>query len=748
MIINNKLYINNILLILLCTLTITLCAYKSNYSYPFQNPALSYEERVKDLVSSMTFEEKISQLLADAPAIPRLDIPAYSFRNECLHGVVSSYFSTVFPQSIGMGATWDVPLIRKEAEVIATEARAQFNDYTTQHHGNSDIHHGISFYAPNINIDRDPRWGRGQETYGEDPFLTSRLGVAFICGLQGDNPKYIKAMACAKHFAVYSGPEPLRHQFDATPPERDLYDTYLPAFEAAVRNGHVGSVMGAYSALYGVPDCANPFLLTKLLRKKWGFSGFVVSDGAAIVDIWAYHKYVVTPEEAVAAALKAGCDLFSSAVTNTGSGQYPSRDFAVLAKAAKKGLITDNEIDTAVMRTLEARFRLGLFDPRSLVPWSKITLAQNNTPENRALALKVARESIVLLKNTGVLPLDREKIKRILVIGPNANSKQALLGNYAGKPSDYVTILDGIKQMAGTNIKVIYEEGCPLALKNDSSNNPTSIMMAKSVAIAKSTDVIIYVGGLDATLENEQQEVDYQGFLGGDRTRIELPSVQKNLLKALYSTGKPIIFVNCSGSAIAMQWENNHLQAILQAWYPGEEGGEAVADVLFGNYNPAGRLPVTFYKSTKQLPSFTDYSMKGRTYRYFKGEVLYPFGFGLSYTKFSYTWKDVLLKAYTINDTIKFSVQVSNIGQMGGDEVLQAYIQYPLGMRLPLKELRQFQRIHIEKNQSKIVTFEIPIEQLQKWNINKDRLVYRGKYTLFVGGNSEDRRLNFSFNIQ
>lgn len=705
----------------------------------WKDPTEPLRVRVHDLVRRLSLAEKISLLLADAAPIPRLGIPSYSYRNEGIHGFVAADgFSTVFPQVIGMAATWDPALIHQEAEVIATEARAHFNDYTSKHDGNSIMHEGISLYAPNVNIVRDPRWGRSQETYGEDPFLTSEMSVAYILGLQGNNPKYVEALACAKHFAVYSGPEPLRHCFDAEPSRSDLYDTYLPAFEADIREAHAGSVMAAYTSLYGIPDCANPFLLTTTLQRDWHFKGFVVSDGAALIDVFDQHRYVKTPEEAVAAAIKAGCDLFSSAVTNTGEGKYPDRDFAVLARAVKEGLLSEKEVDNAVAHTLAARFRLGLFDPPSDVPYSSITMADNDTPQHRALALKVADESMVLLKNDGVLPLDCAKIKRIAVIGPNADAKKMLLGNYDGTPSSVVTILDGIKQVAGKNVEVTYAVGCPLAIKDDNSNKPTPEMTAQAVAAARSADVVIFVGGLDATLEREQHEVDYHGFLGGDRTRIGLPSPQQELLKALYATGKPVIFVNCSGSAIAMRWEAKHLPAIIQAWYPGEEGGLAVANVLFGKYNPAGRLPVTFYRSTRQLPPFQDYSMKGRTYRYFKGSPLYPFGFGLSYTSFKYSDVKVGQSVVKAGDTVTVSVDVKNTGRMDGDEVVQLYVhENNASVETPVKALKGFKRVHLLPGESATVTLKIKQADLAVWGADRKWEVEPGEYTVTVGGSSE-----------
>jgi len=715
----------------------------------WKDPSKSLDLRVSDLLRRMSLTEKASQLLADAPAIPRLGIPAYSYRNEGIHGYVARFgYATVFPQVIGMAATWDPSLIQKEAGVIATEARAHFNDYSSSHDGGCIMHEGISLYAPNINIVRDPRWGRGQETYGEDPFLTSQMSLAYIKGLQGRNPKYIRALACAKHFAVYSGPEHLRHVFNASPPKVDLYDTYLPAFETDVIEGKVGSIMGAYPSLYGKPDCANPFLLTTVLRNDWHFKGFVVSDGGAILDIWAHHKYVKTPEEAVGAALKAGCDLFSGAVTDKGNGRYPYRDYAVLAKAAKEGLVSVEEIDRAVSRTLAARFKLGLFDPPALDPYSKISMKENDTPQNRALALKVAEESIVLLKNNGVLPLNPEKIRYIAVIGPNADAKAMLLGNYHGMPSSVVTILDGIKKVAGRSVKVTYEFGCPLALKDDSSNKPTPEMTAAAVAAAKSADVVIYVGGLNAALEGEQETVPYQGFLDGDRTMIELPAPQHALLKALHATGKPVIFINCSGSAIAMKWEATHLAAIVQAWYPGEEGGIAVANVLFGKYNPAGRLPVTFYQSTKQLPPFKDYSMKGRTYRFFRGTPLYAFGYGLSYTKFKYLNLKVDKALVNCADTVTVTLWVKNTGESDGDEVVELYVRSLTANNLrAIKSLKGFKRVHIHRGTVKEVKVKLPVQSLSIYKLGK-YVVQPGKYELQLGASSSDIKLTKTIIIE
>ncbi len=710
----------------------------------WKDPSQPVDARVKDLIRRMSLAEKVSQTRADAPAIPRLGIPSYSYRNECIHGVVSTVPATVFPQVIGMAATWDTSLIHKEADVISTEARAIYNDYAAKHDGNCIIHHGISFFAPNINIVRDPRWGRNQETYGEDPFLTAQMAVAFVRGLQGDNPKYFKVIACPKHYAVHDGPEPDRHRMDARPSQTDLYDTYLPAFEAAIRQAHAGGVMAAYSAFYGVPDCANPFLLTTLLRERWGFDGFVVSDGGAIHDIWTSHHYVPTPEQAAAVCVKAGCDLCSQGA-----------DYDPLVHAVQRGFITEKQIDLALSRDLRARFQLGLFDPPAMVPWSGITIAQDDTPAHEQLALKVAQESIVLLKNNGVLPLDRARIKRIAVIGPSAKSVEVLKGNYAGIPARPVTILEGIKTIAGPAIEVTYEPGGPLAVRRDRSNRPSPQTLEAAIAAARAADVVIYVGGLNSQLEGEQMgprsaESQTIGFYCGDRTRIELPPVQTHLLKMLKATGKPIIFIDCSGSAVAMPWEARNLPAILQAWYPGEQGGRAVADVLFGNANPAGRLPVTFYRATSDLPEFDDYSMAGRTYRYFKGKPLFAFGYGLSYTKFTYTNARMDQAACAADGAVRLSFTLANTGARDGDEVSEVYFQkLHAGPTLPRLALCGFARTHLAAGQQRAITMSIPVERFRTWDTGrKQYVVQTGQYELLVGAASNDLRLRVPLRVE
>ena len=695
----------------------------------YTDPARPMEQRIDDLIRRMSLREKAAQMLNDAPAITRLGVPAYNYWNEALHGVARAGTATSFPQAIGLAAMWDAPLLHTLADVIATEARAKYHDNLRQ--GLHTQYYGLTFWSPNINLFRDPRWGRGQETYGEDPFLTGRLAVAFITGLQGDDPHYLKAMACAKHFAVHSGPEPLRHSFDARPTEQDLYDTYLPHFEVAVREGHVGAVMSAYNRVDGYSATASPFLLTEVLRKRWGFTGHVVSDCDAVADIWMTHKLVGTPEEAAALAVKAGCDL------NCG-GQYYA-----LTRVLKKGLLTVQDIDQALHYVLKARFQLGMFDPPDLVPYAKIPMSEVDSPAHAALALQAAQEAIVLLKNSGVLPLDRTRVKRLAVIGANADSVRMLLGNYNGTPSHPVTILQGINDAAGSGIAVVSARGCPLALHPGETYGPADPGFKEAVELAQNADAVIYVGGISPQLEGEEMRVDYEGFNGGDRTRIELPPVQTELLKALHGTGKPVIFVNCSGSAIAMPWEAENLPAILQAWYPGQAGGTAVAGVLFGDVNPSGRLPFTVYRSTDDLPPFEDYDMANRTYRFFTGRPLFPFGFGLSYTAFRYGSVQVGSGEIRADGTIRLSVVVTNTDGRDGDEVVQVYARR-VGAddpHLPRERLCAFQRVTVPKGQRANVELTVPIAALRHWDPHaKDYVVDPGDYEFRIGASSADIR--------
>jgi beta-glucosidase len=697
------------------------------------------DARVRDLVGRMTLEEKALQVCNEAPAIPRIGLPAYNYWNECLHGIGRNGVATVFPQAIGMAASFDPVLLHTVADTIATEARAKNREYTEAHGGDSTIYTGLSFWTPNINIFRDPRWGRGQETYGEDPYLTGKMAVAFITGLQGDDPKYYKAVACAKHFAVHSGPEAERHSFDSQPPERDFYETYLPQFEMAVRDGHVGAVMGAYNRLYGTPCCASSLLFSNLLRGQWGFKGHVVSDCDAIYDIFMGHNFSPTLEAAAAAAVKAGCDLCCG------------MQYRALIDAVHDGLLTEKEVDTALGRLLEARFKLGLFDPPAMVPYSKIPTTAYDTPENDKLALRMARESIVLLKNDGTLPLDRTKIHKIGVFGLNANYVGMLVGNYNGDPSHPVTIAQGILSYLGSNnAEVYYSPGCPLAvLRNDPNQAAYDNAKAKALETAQKMDVNIYCGGLSPDLEREFFGVKYEGFFWGDRTRIEIAPIQTDFLKALRGVGKPLVFVNCSGSAIAMPWEADNLPAIVQAWYPGQEGGTAVAEALFGEFNPGGRLPITFYRSSDDLPAFTEYSMANRTYRYFTGKPIFAFGHGLSYTEFKYGSAQLDKTKAGLDDTVHVTLDVTNAGARDGDEVVQIYYRHvKSAVPQALEALCGFQRVTVPRQKSAHVDVTVPVKSFRYWDTaRKQYTVEPGDYEILVAAASDDIRAKLPLKV-
>jgi beta-glucosidase len=705
----------------------------------WKDPAQPLEARVRDLVGRMTLPEKARQVCNIAPAIPRLGLPAYDYWNECLHGVGRNGTATVFPQAIGMAASFDPVLLHTVADAIATEARAKNREYTETHNGDSVNYTGLSFWSPNINIFRDPRWGRGQETYGEDPFLTGKMAVAFIRGLQGEDPKYVKAMACAKHFAVHSGPEIERHSFDSEPPERDFYEVYLPQFEAAVKEGRVGAVMGAYNRLYGTPCCASPLLLISLLRQQWGFKGQVVSDCGAISDFFYGHGFSPTIEAGAATAVRTGCDLCCG------------MEYRQLVDAVADNLLKESELDTALGRLLEARFRLGMFDPPALVPYAKIAATEYDTPANDALALRMARESVVLLKNDGVLPLDRAKIRRIAVLGFNATYTNVLTGSYEGEPSHPVTFAAGLATLLGTNVDFVSMVACPLALRVEDDNLPAyEAARRKAVEVAQSVDAIIYVGGICAELEREFMNVPFEGFDHGDRTRIELPPVQTELLQALRATGKPLVFVNCSGSSMAMPWEAEHLSAIVQAWYPGQEGGRAVAEILFGDVNPAGRLPVTFYRATTDLPSFLDYSMANRTYRYFKGKPLFAFGHGLSYTRFTYDAAQLDKAQVNTNDTVHVKLDVANTGARDGEEVVQVYFRHvKSAVPQPLRALCGFQRVPVAVNQRAHVDIAVPVKEFRYWDTTRKQYVVEpGDYEILVGAASDDIRAKLALRVE
>ena len=695
----------------------------------YLNPDQPRGQRVADLVRRMSLKEKVSQIVDSAPPIERLKVPGYNYWNECLHGVARAGNATVFPQAIALAAMWDPVLLRKVADTIATEGRAK-NNGARANSPNTARYYGLTFWTPNINIFRDPRWGRGQETYGEDPYLTSQLGVAFIEGLQGDDPVYTKAMACAKHYAVHSGPEKLRHVFNVDPSPRDLYETYLPQFEAAVREGKVGAVMSAYNAVYGVPAPASTFLLTDLLRKQWGFDGHVVSDCGAVGDVASNHRYVKTKEEAAATSLKAGTDIECGST------------YSALVGAVNQKLLTVEDIDTALKRVLDARFRLGLFDPPERCKYLNIPSTENDTPAHGEVALEAARRSIVLLKNNGVLPLDKTKLKRIALIGPNADSVNALLGNYHGAPSHPVPLRAGLIAEAGSDIEVTYVPGCPIAAKAGETLNTGTTEFQDAVKAAQSADVVIFAGGINAGMESEEMKTIYEGFDRGDRIRIELPPIQSELLRALQATGKPVVLVNFSGSAIAMPWEAENLSAIVQAWYPGQNGGRAIADVLFGNYNPAGRLPVTFYKSTDDLPDFKDYAMANRTYRYFNGKVLYPFGYGLSYTSFSYGKPHISGSILALDGKITVVADVKNEGARNGAEVVQVYVKHlDAKVPQPIHSLAAFRRVELASGQTAKVDLEIPAKAWRYWDAAANAYaVPEGPVEIQIGSSSQDIR--------
>jgi beta-glucosidase len=825
-------------------------------TYPFQDDKLDPNERVADLISRMTLEEKVSQMQDVAPSIERLGIPQYNWWNECLHGVARAGKATSFPQAIGMAATWNPELIHEVADAISTEARAKFNYSVSL--GQRNRYQGLTMWTPNINIFRDPRWGRGQETYGEDPVLTSTLGVAFVTGLQGNDPDYFKVIATPKHFAVHSGPEYNRHYFDAYTDKRDLWETYLPAFKATVVEGKAYSVMSAYNRYLGASATASPLLLNEILREQWGFQGYVVSDCGAVYDIYKFHKIVPTPEEAAALAVRSGCDL------NCGN------TYSYLTKAVEKDLIEEKEIDLAIKRLFLARIKLGLLNAPNKTPFSEISEKFLESETHQKLALKTARESMVLLKNQKeTLPISKT-VKTITVIGPNANDRQYALGNYFGTPTHYSTILEGIKNKVSKKTKVNYFKGTNLTnsdtifdviasdnfkgkVKVEYFNNssleggpvsvdevsfvdfdwggasPISMLTPGNFSIrysgllqadftgevllgmfgkggsykllvdgkeilaasggnaikvesnsihlekgkqykvnleyrcdnqweaaiqflwnkealkgkdemmnkVRESDIIVFAGGISARVEGEEMPVVIDGFNKGDRTDLKLPKAQLDLLKELHATGKPVVFVVTSGSAMALNWEKENLPAILNVWYPGQAGGEAVADILFGDYSPSGKLPVTFYKSVNDLPPFEDYHMKGRTYRYFSGEVLYPFGFGLSYTKFSYAKPEISASSIGMDEKVEVKVKVSNVGDFDGETVVQLYVKdVEASVVRPIRSLKHFKKVYLAKGTSTEVHFELSPNDLSVFDDDGRPFVEKGSFDIFVGEDS------------
>lgn len=691
---------------------------KSENRPAFLDPRVSIGERVQDLIDRMTLAEKVSQMMDDSVGIERLGIPAYHWWNEALHGVARAGIATVFPQAIGIAATWNEDLVFRMAGAIADEARAKHHEALRQ--GVHAIYTGLTFWSPNINIFRDPRWGRGQETYGEDPYLTSRIGVQFVRGMQGEDRDYLKTAACAKHFAVHSGPEADRHHFDARATRRDMLMTYLPAFEALVREAGVAGVMGAYNRTNGEACCASPTLLQVILLDQWGFDGYVVSDCGAIRDIFQHHQLVDTPEAASAMAVLAGCDL------NCGC------TYEHLLAAVGNGLLSEKDIDGALRHLFQIRFRLGMFDPPEQVPFARIPPEANHSPANQALALEVARQSIVLLKNEDhFLPLDKH-LDSMAVIGPNADDVLVLRGNYYGTPAESLSILTGIKGLVSPETRVTYARGCGIV---DPAGDAD---FQEAVAAARDADVAVMVMGLSQQMEGEegQEEGNPPGVLSrGDRTEIALPGDQEALLRAVAETGTPVVLVLLNGSALAVNWADEHVPAILEAWYPGEAGGRAVAEVLFGDYNPGGRLPVTFYRSVDDLPPFEDYDMRGRTYRYFEGEVLYPFGHGLSYTQFDY--EDLLADHDRMDgpESLTITCRVTNMGDLAGDEVVQVYLRdEAASLPVPRCSLVGFTRVRLAPGASTEVKFIIQAKQFAFADEDGRWVLEPGRFVLTVGG--------------
>ncbi len=687
----------------------------------FQDETLSFEERAADLVSHMTLEEKVYQTLHGAASIERLGVKAYNYWNESLHGVARAGVATVFPQAIGLAATFDEDFLEEVATVISDEGRAKFN--VQQKYGDYDIYKGLTFWSPNVNIFRDPRWGRGHETFGEDPYLTSRLGVRFIEGMQGKDEKYLKTAACAKHFAVHSGPEDLRHSFDAKATKQDMRETYLPAFKACVKEAGVEVVMGAYNRTNGEPCCGSKTLLKDILRDEWQFKGHVTSDCWAIKDFHEYHMVTANAVESVSLAMNNGCDL------NCGN------IYGNLLKAVKEGLVKEETIEKAVERLLTTRMKLGLFDAPEKVPYNTISYDVVDCKEHQILNEKAARKSVVLLKNENqMLPLNKDKIKTIGVIGPNANNRKALVGNYEGTASEYITVLEGIQRYVGDDVRVMFSEGCHLCKKKMQGLAEENDRMSEVRAVADCSDVIVACMGLDASLEGEEGDEGNE-FASGDKPGLDLPGLQEDVLKVLVETGKPIILVLLSGSALAVNYADEHIPAILQGWYPGARGGKAIAEALFGDYSPEGKLPVTFYRTTEELPDFTDYSMKGRTYRYMQTEALYPFGYGLSYTDISVSGVSLQPES----GTYKVSAVLTNKGEMAGAETLQVYVK-ACREDAPNMQLKALKKVALNPGESKSVELTVTEADLGLYNEDGVKILNAGDYEIYVGTSQPDAR--------
>ncbi len=692
--------------------------FAQDFKYPFQNPGLSIEERVDDLISRLTLEEKVGQLMYGAPAVERLGVPAYNWWNECLHGVARNGRATIFPQAIGMAASFDTELMQRVGEAISDEARAKYN--VSVANGFRGQYQGLTFWTPNVNLFRDPRWGRGQETYGEDPFLTSRIGVAFVKGLQGDHPKYLKSAAMAKHYAVHSGPEGLRHEFNAEVSMKDLWETYLPAFEALVTEADVEGVMGAYNRTNGEPCCAHPYLMEEVLRKKWGFDGYFTSDCWALVDFYQGHNIVETPPQAAALALNTGCNL------NCGS-TYPE-----LLKSIEQGLTTEATVDENLRELLPTRFRLGLFDPPGAVPFDAIGPEVIACEEHLELSREAAAKSIVLLKNDGVLPLKKD-IGSIFVTGPTAAHAQALLANYYGLSDDLRTILEGVVGKTSPQTSVHYSQG---ALLDEPNRNPIDWFSGE----ARSADVTIACLGISQLIEGEEGE-SIASRHKGDREDIGLPPNQVEFLKKIRANAKKLVVVLTGGSAIACPEVYEMADALLFAWYPGEQGGNAVGDIVFGDAVPSGRLPVTFPMSVEDLPPYEDYNMANRTYRYMEKEPLFPFGFGLSYTQFEYSDMDVSPAQPAAGQPVMVEVTVTNTGKYRGEEVVQLYLNdVAASVAVPKYALKGFQRVALWPGASERVSFTIAPDMMKIVNEKGERVLEKGDFKVFLGGSAPSQR--------
>ncbi len=691
----------------------------------YLDESLSFEERAEALVSEMTLEEKVYQTLHGAPAIDRLDVKAYNYWNEALHGVARAGTATVFPQAIGLAATFDEDFLEDIAEAVSDEGRAKFN--AQQKYGDYDIYKGLTFWSPNVNIFRDPRWGRGHETFGEDPYLTSRLGVRFIEGMQGKDEKYMKVAACAKHFAVHSGPEDERHSFNAVVSEQDLRETYLPAFKACVKEAGVEVVMGAYNRTNGEACCGSGRLLEDILRGEWQFKGHVTSDCWAIKDFHEYHMVTSTPVESVALAMNKGCDL------NCGN------IYGNLLKAVKDGLVEEETITRAVKRLFTTRMKLGLFDPQEKVPYHAIDYCVVDCDKHKILNEKAARKSAVLLKNAeGLLPLDKKDYKTIGVVGPNANNRKALVGNYEGTASEYITILEGIQRYVGEDIRVLYSAGCHLCRDRMQGLAQANDRMSEVRAVAESSDVIIACLGLDASLEGEEGDQGNE-FASGDKPNLNLPGLQQQVLEELVKSGKPVVLVLLSGSALAVPYADEHVSAILQGWYPGARGGKAIADILFGEYSPEGKLPVTFYRTSEELPDFKDYSMKNRTYRYMKNEALYPFGYGLSYTKFEMSGTEISGDRIAADQSVTVRTTLTNSGDMEGAETVQVYI-HACVENAPNYQLKALKKVTLKSGESKEITLTLSGADFALYNEEGVKVLEHCDYEVYVGTSQPDAR--------